>query len=122
MQARSDCEILFLPAPQVREICRAVPGLWECFVELMCGNFELMADAVEMLREETPHRRVTAALHLHHSRQSKPDEPLHLTQADLASITGVSLRSVAAALSELEASGVVTRGYGNVRVLDVEHS
>lgn len=84
----------------------------------MCANWEAMADAVAMMRDPSPDRRVARALMILHSRQAEPEEVVAATQADIASVANVSVRSAAAALARLEREGLVVRGYGTVKIVD----
>lgn len=118
IQARTDCELLFVPAAQVRQICGLAPDYWEPFASLMCGNYEAMADAVAMMRDPSPDRRVATALLILYRRQTETSPLIEATQPDIASIANVSLRSVASALARMENDGLVARGYGTVEILD----
>lgn len=118
IQARSDCEFLFTSSAQVREICGLASDYWEPFARLMCGNYEAMADAVAMMRDPSPDRRVATALLILYHRQAEPDPHIQATQPDIASIANVSLRSAARELARMEKVGLVRRGYGSVEILD----
>lgn len=118
IQARTDCDLLYVPAAQVRQICGLAPDYWEPFARLMCGNYEAMADAVAMMRDPFPDRRVATALMILCRRQTEPSPLIEATQPDIASIANVSLRSVAGALARMENDGLVKRGYGTVEILD----
>ncbi|MDS9470192.1 Crp/Fnr family transcriptional regulator [Paracoccus sp. MBLB3053] len=118
IQARTGCDLLFVPAAQVREICGLAPDYWEPFARLMCGNYEAMADAVAMMRDASPDRRVSTALLILYHRQAEPTPVIEATQPDIASIANVSLRSAASALAKLDEDGLIRRGYGTVQILD----
>lgn len=118
--ARTDCEMLLVPSEKVREICMLAPDRWEAFAALMCGNWEGLADAVAMMRDPSPARRVARALNILHGFQPDPASTIDATQADIASIANVSVRSAAAALARLEAEEAIRRGYGTVTILDPE--
>ena len=118
IQARTDCELLFVPNLQVREICRLAPDYWESFARLMCGNYEAMADAVAMMRDPSPELRVAKALLILYYRQAEPGPVIEATQLDICSIANVSLRSAASALAQLERKQLVLRGYGTVTIID----
>ncbi|MBE3638808.1 Crp/Fnr family transcriptional regulator [Mangrovicoccus algicola] len=118
IQARTDCDLLYVPAAQVRKICSMAPDYWEYFARLMCGNYEAMADAVAMMRDPSPDRRVATALFILYLRQTEPSPRIEATQPDIASIANVSLRSAASALARMEKDRLVKRGYGTVDILD----
>lgn len=120
IQARTDCELVFLPGSQVREICSVKPTYWEGFARLMCANYESMADAVAMMRDPSPDRRVAQALLILYSRQAERERVVRATQADIASIANVSARTAATALARLEGEGLAIRGYGTVTIPDPE--
>jgi CRP-like cAMP-binding protein len=84
----------------------------------MCANYESMANAVAMMRDPSPGRRVARALLILRYRQAEPEKVIEATQADIASIANISVRSVAAALARLERDGRVLRGYGAVTIVD----
>ena len=118
MQARTDCAMLFVPGAAVREICRLAPDRWEAFAALMCANWEGLADAVALMRDPSPERRVTRALLILHGFQPDPAPSVAATRADVASIANVSPRSAATALARLEAEGLLRRGYRTLAILD----
>ena len=118
IETRTDCSFALLQASHVREICAKDPRYWESFVQLMCGNYEAMVDAIAMMRHPSPLWRVTKALLILYNRQSETVPDVEATQADIASIANLSPRSAAGALAELEEAGIIRRGYRSVVVLD----
>lgn len=118
-ESRSHCALLFLSATRIEEICAENPLYWKHFFLLTNHNLEVAIDVIDVFRHEAALGRVAAVLHML-AVHDPPEEGIQATQADIAEIARVSLRTVAAALSELQEQGVIRRKYRRMEVVDMD--
>ncbi len=91
------------------------PGLWEALGALVYGQLRLNVQAVAELVALKPRDRLISRLA---QLSAQGGGQIAIAQADLAEMIGVTRKAVNGWLGELEAAGLVTRGYGVIRVLD----
>ena len=122
VEALSDCELLALPASDVRQLLR---GSSEITVKLVIALTRRLREANERISRQsfqTVPSRVAGVL----SQLIAEEAPLEgrdgvtvrMTQADLAQLAGTSRESVSRFLAVLERAGVVRVGRGRVTVLE----
>jgi CRP/FNR family cyclic AMP-dependent transcriptional regulator len=122
VEALSDCELLALPAGDVRQLLR---GSSEITVKLVFALTRRLREANERIARQsfqTVPSRVAGVL----SQLIAEEAPLEgrdgvtirMTQADLAQLAGTSRESVSRFLAVLERAGVVHVGRGRVTVLE----
>jgi CRP/FNR family transcriptional regulator, cyclic AMP receptor protein len=122
VEALSDCELLALPASDVRQLLR---GSSEITAKLVFALTRRLREANERIARQsfqTVPSRVAGVL----SQLIAEEAPLEgrdgvtirMTQADLAQLAGTSRESVSRFLAVLERAGVVHVGRGRVTVLE----
>ena len=122
VEALSDCELLALPAGDVRQLLR---GSSEITAKLVFALTRRLREANERIARQsfqTVPSRVAGVL----SQLIAEEAPLEgrdgvtirMTQADLAQLAGTSRESVSRFLAVLERAGVVHVGRGRVTVLE----
>lgn len=112
--AREDSRIIHIPAAAMRRVLDAEPILWRSVARFALQRFHL---SVESRRDwalgSVRRRLVLVLINLAHrygdlgSRGQPSDTELRITQADLASMLGVSRQTVARELKRLKDEGVV---------------
>jgi CRP/FNR family transcriptional regulator len=122
VEALSECDLLALPARDVRRLLAATP---ETTVKLVVALVRRLREANERIARQsfqTVPSRVAGVL----SQLIAEEAPLEardgvtiqMTQADLAQLAGTSRESVSRFLATLERAGVVRVGRGRVTVLE----
>lgn len=99
----------------LRRVAAAHPALWESLSALVYGQLRLNAQTVAEFVALKPRERLVSRL-LQMNAQAGGEIPV--SQADLAEMIGVTRKAVNGWLGELEAAGLVARGYGVIAVLD----
>jgi CRP/FNR family cyclic AMP-dependent transcriptional regulator len=99
----------------LRRVAVSHPGLWEALSALVYGQLRANAQAVAEFVALKPRERLISRL-LQLAAQA--GGPVDVSQADLAEMIGVTRKAVNGWLGELEARGLVERGYGRIVVLD----
>ncbi len=90
------------------------PLLWQAVSELVYGQLDASVHGLAQMLALPPRGRIAARLMLFADDGEAP-----LSQADLAELSGLSRKAANAHLGELEATGIIHRGYGRIRLLDV---
>jgi CRP/FNR family transcriptional regulator len=122
VESLSECELLALPAGDVRRLLASTP---ETTVKLVVALVRRLREANERISRQsfqTVPSRVAGVL----SQLIAEEAPLEIrdgvtiqmTQADLAQLAGTSRESVSRFLATLERAGVVRVGRGRVTVLE----
>ncbi|MBI5940191.1 MAG: Crp/Fnr family transcriptional regulator [Caulobacterales bacterium] len=107
--------IFTLSDSALRRVAAVHPGLWEALSALVYGQLRLNAQTVAEFVALRPRERLISRL-LQMSAQAGGE--ISVSQADLAEMIGVTRKAVNGWLGELEATGLVRRGYGVISVLD----
>lgn len=107
--------IFTLSDSALRRVAAGHPDLWEALTALVYGQLRINAQAVAEFVALRPRERLVSRL-LQMAAQTVGDIPV--SQGDLAEMIGVTRKAVNGWLGELEAAGLVVRGYGVIRVLD----
>jgi len=123
VEALSDCELLALPASDVRALLR---GSAEITVKLVTALTRRLREANERISRQsfqTVPSRVAGVLSQLIAEEAAPLEgrdgvTIRMTQADLAQLAGTSRESVSRFLAVLERAHVVRVGRGRVTVLE----
>lgn len=100
----------------LRRVAAGHPGLWEALGALVYGQLRANVQAVAELIALKPRERLVARLV---QLAAASGGEIAIAQADLAEMIGVTRKAVNGWLGELEGAGLVGRGYGVIRVLDV---
>ena len=107
--------IFTLSDSALRRVAVAHPGLWESVTALVYGQLRANAQAVAELIALRPRERLVSRLI---QLAAAAGGEIAISQADLAEMIGVTRKAVNGWLGELEAAGLVERGYGVIRVLE----
>jgi CRP/FNR family transcriptional regulator len=122
VEALSDCELLALPATDVRRLLQATA---EITVKLVVALTRRLREANERIARQsfqTVPSRVAGVLSQliaeEAPREARDGVTIRMTQADLAQLAGTSRESVSRFLAVLERAGVVQVGRGRVTVIE----
>ena len=99
----------------LRRVAAVHPGVWQALSALVVGQLRALSQGLAELLALKPRDRLVARL-VQLSAQGGPD--IAISQSDLAEMIGVTRKAVNGWLGELEAAGLVARGYGVIRVLE----
>jgi CRP/FNR family cyclic AMP-dependent transcriptional regulator len=118
VRASAEAVVLAVPNVQVQAISQAHPALANALAELYHAHVShLMLVAAGALCL-TPRGKVAGRLALITDNNLRDHQVAHVTQSDLAEMTGLSRKSVQGHLSALARMGIVEVVYGGVRILD----
>ena len=122
VESLSDCELLALPAADVRRLLAEAP---ETTVKLVVALTRRLREANERIARQsfqTVPSRVAGVLSQLIAEEAPIDTrdgvTIRMTQADLAQLAGTSRESVSRFLATLERAGVVRVGRGRVTVVE----
>jgi CRP/FNR family cyclic AMP-dependent transcriptional regulator len=107
--------IFTLSDSALRRVGAVHPGLWEALGALVYGQLRLNVQAVAELVALKPRERLISRLA---QLTAQGGGQIAIAQADLAEMIGVTRKAVNGWLGELEAAGLIARGYGVIRVLE----
>lgn len=113
--ALTDVRILQLPKNAFESLAQKHPNLWRAIAVLSAMNAEVAIRVARDTLIKSPTDRCAATLNRLVGRQPLPCE-LPITQSQLADICSLSRGSVSKALTALEATGAITRGYSSITV------
>lgn len=105
--------LLFVPDHALAEIAGSEPGVWRSFTELLYSQLAASLQLAGAMIGLPPPARVAARLWMLAGAGT-----VHVTQAQLAEMTGLSRKTVNGHLHDLEEAGIVRRDYGAIVVLD----
>ena len=120
--ADSRVRTLFLPVAEFERIVADEPRHYRAFAALLIERYEqlyrYMAEAQGLAPEERLRTRLTD-LALLRRRDGDSSDPISVTvsQAELATMIGVSRQTLSALLARLEARGLIQIGFRDIRVL-----
>jgi CRP-like cAMP-binding protein len=107
--------IFTLSDSALRRVAAVHSDLWEALGALVYGQLRVNAQAVAELIALKPRERLISRLV---QMTAQTGGEIAVSQADLAEMIGVTRKAVNGWLGELEAAGLVERGYGVIRVLE----
>ncbi len=105
--------LLFVPDHALAEIAGSEPGVWRSFTELLYSQLAGALQLAGAMIRLPPSARVAARLVM-----LATSDTVHVTQAQLAEMTGLSRKTVNLHLRELEEARLIRRDYGAIAVLD----
>lgn len=119
VHAREDARLIHIPGAALRRVLDAEPILWRSVAQFALQRFHLSVESHRDWALGSVRRRMARVLinlaHRYGSRNSRASAggtELRITQADLASMLGVSRQTVSAELGRLKAAGVLESGAG----------
>ena len=107
--------LLFVPDHVLAEIARGEPEVWRSFTELLYSQLAASLQLAAAMIRLPPPARVAARLAMLSGPKGRA---VHVTQAQLAELTGLSRKTVNGHLRALETNGVVRCDYRAIAVLD----
>lgn len=113
--ALTEVRVRQLPKNAFERIAQKHPHLWKTIAVLSVMNAEVAVRVARDTLIKSPTDRCAATLNRLVGRQPLPCE-LPITQSQLADICSLSRGSVSKALTALEATGAITRGYSSITV------
>lgn len=118
-EVRERSTLIYVPEAGLEAIARKTPDIWVHFAELASDHLVAATRAMIVNAREAPEARIWM-----HLRLLTNDEPLpldiHISQDELAELSGLSRKTVNIVLKELQAKGLIETGYRKVTVLKAE--
>jgi CRP-like cAMP-binding protein len=122
--AASAATALFLPEAAYRELAEADPGFYRAFVQLMCIHARHVTRILIETRSEAPRRTARALLRLARAHGLPASDGMrlgmNLSQADLASLVGVSRQYMNELIARWEQEGLLRWNGKAQPLLDTE--
>jgi CRP-like cAMP-binding protein len=121
VEAITDCELLGLPASDVRRVIAAHGDIAAKLIVAITRRLRETNERVARQSFQTVPSRVAGVLSQLIAEEMTPESAgitVRMTQADLAQLAGTSRESVSRFLATLERAGVVSVGRGRVTVLE----
>jgi CRP-like cAMP-binding protein len=123
--ARSECQILYLSLPAIKDITREDPGAWRFIAALSNSHLEMaVGGADDLMIRDHVRRLIAILLRLGGCRRTTPPGSKPITvdanQEDLARMANLSRNSAGKVLRDLEAAGLVSLSYRRVRIIDAD--
>jgi CRP/FNR family transcriptional regulator len=123
VEALSDCELLALPAGDVRALLRSSAEITTKLVIALTRRLRESNERIARQSFQTVPSRVAGVLSQLIAEEASPIDgrdgvTIRMTQADLAQLAGTSRESVSRFLAVLERAGVVRVGRGRVTVIE----
>lgn len=118
LTAAGRTEILQLRQQAVDQLVAAHPVIWRWFTHLTAENLDRALSVCVGLLADRPMPRIAARLLSLSGDKATPNVAIELKQSDLALLSGLSRNTVSRTLGQLEAMGLIARGYRRLRVLD----
>jgi CRP/FNR family cyclic AMP-dependent transcriptional regulator len=124
VNAASAATVMFLPAHAHRELIEADPAFYQAFVQLMCIHSRHVTRILIETRSEAPRRTARALLRLARAHGIPASDGMrlgmNLSQADLASLVGVSRQYMNELIARWEQEGLLRWNGKAQPLLDVE--
>lgn len=117
ISAKTRIHMLCLPCSEFRQLILK-PDYCRSFAQLTIEHLEEALEIVAALMEHDPLARTRGRLMNLSRVQAHGEEPLRLTQSDLASMCGLTRQTVAKVLKSLVAEGAVASKYGQLTIVD----
>jgi len=109
VNAASSSTVMFMPVQAHRELAEADPAFYRAFVQLMCSHTRHATRILIETRSEAPRRAARALLRLARAHGIAASEGvrlgMNLSQADLASLVGVSRQYMNELIARWEQEG-----------------
>lgn len=112
-RAARPTQALLLADRAIERIAADHPPMWRALSEAVQGQLDAALVALAQQLTLGPQARVTERL-----RQIGQTGVAALSQSDLAELTGLSRKAVNAHLAQLEARGLIARGYRRIAITD----
>lgn len=124
VNAASAATVMFLPAHAHRELIESDPAFYQAFVQLMCLHSRHVTRILIETRSEAPRRTARALLRLARAHGIPASDGMrlgmNLSQADLASLVGVSRQYMNELIARWEQEGLLRWNGKAQPLLDAE--
>ncbi|GGX65728.1 Crp/Fnr family transcriptional regulator [Litorimonas cladophorae] len=115
--AQGETEVWQLPGERFLRLRETRPDLMEALIKTALVRSHVLLEMIEAMRSLPVLERVAKVLVILMTTAGQTSQ-FYTRQSDLAVTLGLSRTSLSKALGRLEADGLVTRGYGQIRLPD----
>ena len=112
--AADPAQLLWVDAARFEAVLARHPGTMRSLLQLLGNQLQFSLESLVAARSQGAAERLAGLL----SGLGGAEGALHLTQQDLAELTGLSRMTVNGLLREWEAAGLIRRGYGTITIRD----
>ena len=116
--AGADCELLRLTRAELQRLAAKDPLVWRYVLTLVASNYAKAIRVVDALKRTDPIHRVAAILLVLYEDLPAGINVIEASQSDIAALSQLGRSVVNAALRQMQAEGVILRGYGSIEVTD----
>lgn len=110
--AQTDCEIICLNHSTVDGLFQRDPALASAMITYLARTVRILSGHVDTISFQSAHERLRNLLVNHPSASGE----IHITHEELASALGLSRVTISRLLSDLAKKGLLTTGYGKIRL------
>lgn len=115
--AAVDTNIAILPKQTVLQLCDQYPEVYKALVALLCLHCRQAFSAIDEFLLYTPTQQM--ARRVLHLVDIHAQNVLPLSQSELGAMVGISRQSANKILKNWEASGIIQRQYGGIKILNI---
>lgn len=115
-EVRERSTLIYVPETGLEAIAHKTPDIWIHFAELASDQLVAATRAMIVNAREAPEARIWMHLRLLTNEEPLPLD-IHISQDELAELSGLSRKTVNIVLKELQAKGLIETGYRKVTVL-----
>ena len=116
-EVRERSTLIYVPEAGLEAIARKTPDISVHFAELASDHLVAATRAMIANAREAPEARIWMHLRLLMSEEQVPSD-IHITQDELAELSGLSRKTVNLVLKSLQAKGAIKTGYRQIKVLN----
>jgi CRP/FNR family transcriptional regulator len=116
--ASGTAQVVQLDEEAVDRLVEAYPVLWRWITRIVAEHLDRALSVCAGLLADRPLPRIAARLLALSDDHTSRTAAIELKQSDLALSSGLSRNTVSRTLGQLEAMGLIARGYRRLRVLD----
>jgi CRP/FNR family transcriptional regulator len=116
--ASGTAQVVEVEEEAVDRLAEAYPVLWRWMTRVMAEHLDRALSVCAGLLADRPLPRIAARLLALSDDHATRSVAIELKQSDLALLSGLSRNTVSRTLGQLEAMGLIARGYRRLRVLD----
>jgi len=116
--AVNDVRLFWISSAQIERVMEEAPSVSRELLRILSAQLQ---EALDMLiaRRRLSAKSLLARSLLLLARGSQETATVHLNQEDLAELVGTSRMTISTALANMEARGLIRRGYGRIEICDI---
>ena len=109
----------WISSAQMDRIIEGEPSVSRELLRLLSGQLQEALDMLIAQRRLSAKKRLARSLLSARARFRGNTATVNLNQEDLAELVGTSRMTISTALADMEARGLIKRGYGRIEICDI---